>query len=154
MNQEIETVAASCRQDATTVLNANEKLSKHMQEYVKKLDECQGNSPKPKLARGISELTRFQKGFHQIFGWSVSFLIWPLALHDPESHLGQILSQTSGIQIKRGLTRDTSWLDMRGAGRRSDCVMVVIFVDSGQLICMGESKRENYQGFQNGERFG
>jgi hypothetical protein len=104
MNQEIETVAASCRQDATTVLNANEKLSKHMQEYVKKLDECQGNSPKPKLARGISELTRFQKGFHQIFGWSVSFLIWPLALHDPESHLGQILSQTSGIQIKRGLT--------------------------------------------------
>lgn len=104
MNQEIETVAASCRQDATTVLNENQKLSKHLQECANKLDECQRNCPKPKLAGGISELTRFQKGFHQIFGWSVSFLIWPLALHDPDSPLWLILGQTSGIQIKRGFT--------------------------------------------------
>lgn len=104
INQEIENVAAECRQDATTLLNANQKLSKHLQEFTKKLYECERNSPKPRLASEISQLTRFQKGFNQIFGWSVSFLIWPLALHDPDSDLWKLLAETSGVQLRRGPT--------------------------------------------------
>lgn len=104
IKQEILNVEAECRQDATTLLNANQKLSKHLQEFTKKLYECERNSPKPRLASEISQLTRFQKGFNQIFGWSVSFLIWPLALHDPDSDLWKLLAETSGVQLRRGPT--------------------------------------------------
>lgn len=105
IKQEIENVAADCAKDATTLLNVNEELSKDLQEFTKKLYQCQRNSPKPRLPIEISQLSRFQKRFNQIFGWSVSFLIWPLALHDPDSDLWKLLAETSGIQIRRDPTR-------------------------------------------------
>jgi hypothetical protein len=134
-SQEIENLADQCRQDVTTVLDANQELSTDLQELTAKYYECQRNRPTPRLASGISQLTRFQEGLNQIFGWSVSFIIWPLALHDPDSDLWKLLAQTSGVKLRR--SPDNSWFDMPADGRGSDCVMVVVFVDSGQKIVMG-----------------
>ena len=104
LSQEIENLADQCRQDVNIVLDANQQLSTDLQELVAKYYECQRNRPTPRLASGISQLTRFQEGLNQIFGWSVSFIIWPLALHDPDSDLWKLLAQTSGVKLRRSPT--------------------------------------------------
>ena len=86
----------------------NEQLGKECAEFQRELRECQ----MPKLLLSASEESEknvsyqelFGKGFTQLFAWSVTFVMWPMGLHNPDSELWLLLSETCGMKIKKGPT--------------------------------------------------
>jgi hypothetical protein len=105
LEKTIGNIAESCRKDATTVMDLNEQLGKEFLELEDELRECQ--RPKLSLPASESEISYqglFGKGLRQLFGWSVTFVLWPMALHNPDSDLWILLTEVSGMKIKKGPT--------------------------------------------------
>jgi hypothetical protein len=102
VKETVDQVAMECRKDATTVMNLNKQVGIER-------DVCREELATYKRARISSGATpsylmTFREGLNQIFAWWVTFLIWPMALHDPDSELCQLLAKNCGMQIKQGPT--------------------------------------------------
>lgn len=110
MKRAISNVEESCREDASKLMDLNEQLGKEGAQFQQELITCQTkNAPKlpesnTEPLESVPDLGVFRDGLTQIFAWAVTFVIWPIALHNPDSELWYLLSEVSGIKIHKGPT--------------------------------------------------
>lgn len=125
LKQTIQNVTENCARDATNSFLVNEELAKEIKQCQQELIRCEiKNAPKLPVSESesitnISNLSNFGQALTHIFAWAVTFLIWPISLHNPESELWKILGKIAGMEIKKGPT---------GIVRGWTCEFLAVFI--------------------------